>query len=473
MRTAVISIFIGMGTVGALSSLPRFAGFDLGTSGARLSVIEACSSTGSQVREIFSDSILWDGAYDDSDAWLSAVRHLLRSAQASVDMLSISAICVSGTSASCLLVDGAGDMTRSPRMYDYDVVASLPEYGAKAKTFLDKYAPPKHTARANTASFPKLMAWIVEKPLREGERICHQSDFITMKLSGTSNIRSDWHNTLKLGYDVRQLEWPDWLIQCLKDAGVSDPRLVLPSQVVSPGAILGTVGSHFVTEFGLSPDCQLVGGTTDSNAAFFAAVGNKPSMGTAVTSLGSTLAIKQLSQSFVEDATRGVYSHRFPGNGEGWLIGGASNVGCAILRQEGFSNEELVDLSIDIDPTVDVPLSYYPLTKKGERFPVADSDKLPVLEPKPGTRKEYLHGILQGISEVECTAFKVLGELGAVPSQPTLVLTCGGGSRNDKWNEMRQRRLAVEFNDNIITVKKAENTEASFGAALLAALSFQ
>ena len=46
-------------------------------------------------------------------------------------------------------------------------------------------------------------------------------------------------------------------------------------------------------------------------------------------------------------------------------------------------------------------------------------------------------------------------------------------SRNDKWNEMRQRRLAVEFNDNIITVKKAENTEASFGAALLAALSFQ
>ena len=41
---------------------------------------------------------------------------------------------------------------------------------------------------------------------------------------------------------------------------------------------------------------MLVGGTTDSNAAFFAAAGAKPDYGIAVTSLGSTLAMKQLSR---------------------------------------------------------------------------------------------------------------------------------------------------------------------------------
>ena len=207
--------------------------------------------------------------------------------------------------------------------------------------------------------------------------------------------------------------------------------------------------------------------------------GAQPQYGTAVTSLGSTLAIKQLSKTFVEDASRGVYSHRFPrfgesdGEDEAWLIGGASNVGCAILRQEGFSNEELSSLSKDIDPETDSPLAYYPLMNKGERFPVADSDKEPVLEPKPDSRKEYLHGILQGIGDVERDGFRILGDLGARPVRPTVVLSCGGGAKNDVWISMRERRLKdICHDDQPVAVKRAVNTEASYGAALLAAASF-
>lgn len=50
------------------------------------------------------------------------------------------------------------------------------------------------------------------------------------------------------------------------------------------------------SKYGLSSNVVLVGGTTDSNAAFFAAAGAKPDYGIAVTSLGSTLAMKQLSR---------------------------------------------------------------------------------------------------------------------------------------------------------------------------------
>jgi sugar (pentulose or hexulose) kinase len=49
-------------------------------------------------------------------------------------------------------------------------------------------------------------------------------------------------------------------------------------------------------------------GTTDSIAAFVAAGVSQP--GEAVTSLGSTLAVKLLSQQRVDDAAYGVYSHK-------------------------------------------------------------------------------------------------------------------------------------------------------------------
>ena len=49
--------------------------------------------------------------------------------------------------------------------------------------------------------------------------------------------------------------------------------------------------------------------------------------GDAVTSLGSSLALKLVSSTRVDDSTKGVYSHRLCGN---WLVGGASNLvgGC-------------------------------------------------------------------------------------------------------------------------------------------------
>ena len=61
------------------------------------------------------------------------------------------------------------------------------------------------------------------------------------------------------------------------------------------------------------------------------------------------------------------------------------------------------------------------------------------MEPKPDSRKEYLHGILQGIGDVERDGFRILGDLGARPVRPTVVLSCGGGAKNDVWISMRER----------------------------------
>ena len=82
--------------------------------------------------------------------------------------------------------------------------------------------------RAATGSLAKLLSWNEESPLKPGEVLCHQADYVALNLmsepkkcgAGGGNRRtvsSDWHNVLKCGYDVRNLCWPDWLVNCLID----------------------------------------------------------------------------------------------------------------------------------------------------------------------------------------------------------------------------------------------------------------
>ena len=94
---------------------PCFLGVDLGTSGARLSIIrqeepsssDTTNHRGGYYNEIFAQAVAWDiyGTYDDPDAWMKAVQALLQSAADRLSLASVQAICISGTSASCLLVE--------------------------------------------------------------------------------------------------------------------------------------------------------------------------------------------------------------------------------------------------------------------------------------------------------------------------------------------------------------------------------
>jgi sugar (pentulose or hexulose) kinase len=82
-------------------------------------------------------------------------------------------------------------------------------------------------------------------------------------------------------------------------------------EVVAPGQAVAPVTPAIAQRFGLPAGCTVCGGTTDSIAAFVAA--GVREVGQSVTSLGSTLAVKMLSDSRVDDAAYGVYSHRLGG----------------------------------------------------------------------------------------------------------------------------------------------------------------
>jgi len=69
------------------------------------------------------------------------------------------------------------------------------------------------------------------------------------------------------------------------------------------GHAVGLLARHRARELGVNPDCLVRAGTTDSIAAFLAAGVDRP--GEAVTSLGTTLVLKLLSDLLISDAVNG------------------------------------------------------------------------------------------------------------------------------------------------------------------------
>jgi sugar (pentulose or hexulose) kinase len=224
----------------------------------------------------------------------------------------IKAIAIDGTSSTVLLCDATGQPITEPLMYN-------DARGVEVMKTLRAIAPPNHTVLSPTSSLAKLL-WLKRKAegKRQNDYFLHQADWLAFLLHGQLGI-SDYHNALKLGYDPEQLCYAHWMEQLPETS-------VLP-QVLAPGTPVGEVTADVAHHLGLPQDCVVCTGTTDSIAAFLASGAKSP--GEAVTSLGSTLVLKLLSRTRVDDARYGIYSHRL---GDLWLTGGASNTGGAVLR---------------------------------------------------------------------------------------------------------------------------------------------
>ncbi len=374
----------------------------------------------------------------DPEDWWRAVVDVLGRLSGDLRCHQPQALCVDGTSATTLLCTPYGEPLTAALMYNDARALDEAQLVAKA-------APMDSAAHGPSASLAKLLYLRRQLPPTQPALVLHQADWISGKLRGQFGD-SDWNNALKLGYDPHCLSWPRWLL-ALDLEPVQLPRCQ------APGTDLGPISTAVAAATGLGSTVRIRAGTTDSTAATLAAGVRAP--GDAVTSLGSTLVLKLVSERAVSDAASGVYSHRI---GHLWLVGGASNSGGAALRQH-FDDTELSQLSAQIDPTQPSGLSYYPLVGRGERFPIADPDLAPRIAPRPADDRRFLAGLLEGIAEIERAGYQRLRELGA--PAPVRVLSSGGGAQNPTWTAIRSRVLGLP-------VQPALQREAAYGAALLA-----
>ncbi|KAF8410515.1 hypothetical protein HHK36_003046 [Tetracentron sinense] len=413
-----------------------YLGMDFGTSGARYALIDKQGTIHAEGKREYLQHV--DGkAIDRASSWKRTLFLLLEDVPVHLRPY-IASISIDGTSATTMIVNSTtGDPLCRPFLYNESCPDALP--------IVKSIAPANHTVCSGSSTLCKLVSWWNSSDSnKESAMLLHQADWLLWLLHGKLGV-SDYNNALKVGYDPEVDSYPHWLL--------SQPySRVLPS-VQAPGTSICSIKVDVGTQFGIQEDCIVCTGTTDSIAAFLAARATQP--GKAVTSLGSTLAVKLLSTNRIEDARFGVYSHRLD---DKWLVGGASNTGGAVLRQI-FTDEQLVELSKQIDPMKPSLLNYYPLPAVGERFPMADPKMVPRLLPRPESDVEYLHGILESIARIEAKAYGLLKDLGA--TQVEEVFTAGGGAKNEKWTKMRQRVLGLP-------VSRAIQTEAAYGAALLA-----
>ncbi|KAL5985787.1 hypothetical protein ACLOJK_027774 [Asimina triloba] len=512
-----------------------YLGMDFGTSGARYALIDEQGRIHAEGKREYPQPIV-DNAIDWASSWHETLFLLLDDLPVRHRPYVMS-MSIDGTSATTLIIDSStGVLLSRPYLYN----ESCPNALGTVKAI----APENHTVCSGSSTLCKLITWWNSQASEKGSALLmHQADWLLWLLHGKLGV-SDYNNALKdpesrnldfpyklryshftiwycmkenggselsvkinslvqnsnqdekstgldsnfvedmlkigsicftVGYDPESESYPPWLL--------SQPYSQLLPTVQAPGTCIGFIKEDIRVKFGFRNDCIVCTGTTDSIAAFLAARATQP--GKAVTSLGSTLAIKMLSTRRIEDARFGVYSHRLD---DSWLVGGASNTGGAVLKQI-FTDEQLEQLSKKINPLEPSPQDYYPLPAVGERFPLADPNMEPRLHPRPEDDAEYLHGILESIARIEvehlCSAYKkdlslvieelwyleaysapksakaysLLKELGATEADE--IFTAGGGAKNEQWTKIRERVLGLP-------VSRAMHTEAAYGAALLA-----
>ena len=416
-------------------------GLDLGTSGIRSAVVDEQGKVMSMARGAYGET---DPAHIDANVWWHGVNACLHAQikalrQEGIEPAAITRIGVDGTSGTMVLTDAALRPVTRALMYNSG------GFAAEAAR-IAAFAPDPHITRGGNSGLARLLRLQSEDPDHRAAHMLHQADFIAAKLMGQGGL-SDHNNALKTGFDPETEAWPAWY-QAL---GVS--RNLLP-KVLPAGAAARSIAQEIATAFGLSRDVMIHVGTTDSIAAFLAAAPLQ--IGAAVTSLGTTLAIKLLSHQRIDAPEIGLYSHRL---GQGWLVGGASNSGGGVLRQF-FTTAQLEALSAQIDPLQASALDYYPLPGPGERFPVNEPTLAPRVTPRPTDDVAFLHGLLEGIARIEARCYAEMSARGAPSPEP--LFTAGGGAQNSVWTTIRERVLGRE-------IYRADHSEAAIGTARLVA----
>ncbi len=362
-------------------------------------------------------------------------KNLLDLKNKGLDPFDIKMLAVDGTSGTILLTDEKLTPLNRALMYNSS------GFYKEAKK-IKKYSPIKHITKGSNSVLARALKLIEEDKEHKAKYLMHQSDYIVANLIKKGGF-SDLNNNLKLGYDIKKNEWPEWIIK----TGLK--KSFLPK--VNPvGTYLGKIDELIANILGLNHDAGIYSGTTDSNAGFLACAPFK--IGSAVTSLGSTLAIKVLSENQIEDTDIGLYSHKL---GNFWLAGGASNTGGNVLRKF-FTDKEIIKLCKDINPYTSSGLNYYPLLTDGERFPVNDPDHQPCLSPRPKDDSLFLKGLLESMAKIEKKGYEaIFRKVGIFPDN---IITVGGGANNEVWKKIRKRIIKTN-------ISSGKNLEAAIGTA--------
>ena len=389
-----------------------FLGVDLGSSGVRVAIVNQEKAL------IYFDDLSYKNKLEDPEDWTECCTSLFLKIPIKIKA-NIFACSVDGTSGTLLACNRQGKSLGQAIPFN----DNCKEYEIKVSQLI----PEINNAIYQFSSISRALKLLDE--YGNNIKIRHQADWISGWLI------NDWKygeggNNLRLGWDLIKKGWPKTFN--------NQPWFASLPEIIESGTIVNKIAEQQANKFGFPKDTLVVAGTTDSNAAVIASGANKDE---GISILGSTIVVK----SYVKQPLKGIgiTNHKISGD---WIAGGASNAGGKVLKKF-FSNQEITELSRQINPKIKTDFNLIPLTEVGERFPINDPELKPVLKPRPVSDALFLHAILEGLARIEAQGWRQLIKLGA--PTPKRIITLGGGAKNPQWKKIREKEVNIPIYTSI------------------------
>lgn len=426
-----------------------FIGIDIGTQGARVVLLDTKGNVLGSKEEGFE---LNNQARQEQSPtqWWTSCFHLLRilcaELKEDIDLQNVKAIAVTSTSGTIIPLNKENNPLHDAIMY------SDGRSSSEARTCKEaaKEASTKAFSTFNAScGLPKMLWFINNYPdkIAQLNHFIHAADFITGQLSGNFSV-TDYTNALKSGYDIQQLEWPEYIYKSLP---IKREWL---QQVVPSGTPVGKLKVELANLLGLSSTVTITSGMTDGCASQVAS--GAVNVGDWNTTIGTTLVVKGVTTKDIKDPTGAIYCHRHP---EGYFMpGGASNTGADWVSRL-FGESDLAELNKVAAALIPTKHIAWPLLQQGERFPFL-APQAKGFAPDGLQQAELYTAYMEGVAYIERYAYERIKALSG--ESVAQVYTAGGGSNSDTWLNIRSNVLNLPL-------RKMKNVSGAAGAAVLAA----
>lgn len=391
-------------------------------------------------------------AEQNPEDWYNAACENVVNCLKNIDRTQVKCICFDAATHTAVLTDENFSVVRNSVYWTDTRSVKQKEYLAE-KFGDDIFAEFKHNVDT-IWTLPALL-WIKEnepETWKKVKRIMFAKDYVRHRFTGdfcTDYIEAEG----SMFFDFDKLKWEE---KYLKILGID--QTFLP-KVVNPFDMVGTVTEEIADKFGISPDTQVICGSTDTAMEIFASGAIKK--GDATVKLATAGRICVVSDTIIPDPQIVNYSHIVKGL---YYIGTATKACALSLRWFrdvfGGKYEEFDDMAESVDIGAD-GLIYHPYLN-GELTPYGDTNLRGSFTgiSIAHTKAHFVRAIMEGValSLLDCKTY--LESKGVKMNSATII---GGGAKSKVWRKIVADCLGIKL---IVT----EHSDSSFGSAMLAGI---
>ena len=428
-------------------------GIDYGTGGCK---VTALGTDGSFVGEAsveyktYHDHPGWS-EQEPQDWWDALCAALSKLKDKGVDLSSIAAAALDGSTHNAVLMDAAYHPIRRTIMWtDQRAVA---ECATLRETMGDKIFATAYQMPAPTWTLPQLMWLKTHEPdiLARTEHVLFVKDYVRYLLTGNAATdRIEAQGTLF--FNMAKMDWDEELVMM---AGLQPANL--PS-FIAPTDVAGYVTASAAAATGLPEGMPVVCGSSDSAVEDYGAGAVEP--GDLILKLATAGNVNSMTAEAHPHPKTLTYSHIVPGM---WYSVSATNAAALCQRWMrdtwGFADYGIMDNEAATSPLGANGVFFHPYLQ-GERCPYWD----PALRASftgvsiASKRGDFCRALLEGVAFSLRDCYGTLQEMGLPVKRIFLI---GGGARSKLWSEI----VCNVFNRPVAVPVPGD---ASFGACLLA-----